>query len=119
MPVPVVVAGYLPQLRERIEEVRRISTDEVQVRLKVADRLFGMRERTRGQVLHLRQHCEQVAEVIPLAGLADGQPQVPRERNQFLEDGTQFGEEGGQVLGRRLRRVDQRFEVVQRRPQVD
>ena len=45
--------------------------------------------------------------------------QVLGEGDELVQHRAQFGEERGEVLGRRLRRVDQRFDVVEGGAQVD
>ena len=72
MAVGVVEAGDLAELGEAVEDVRRVGAGEVEVRLEVGDRLFGVREGLGGALLDGGQGGEQFACVIRLARAADG-----------------------------------------------
>jgi hypothetical protein len=117
--VAVVGGAGLAQLGEAVEEVRRVSADEVEVGLEARDRVFGVGERPRRPLFHGRQRAEQFRRVVGEARAAGGKAKVFEDRDGFREHRAEFSEEGGEVLGRRLRGVDQRFDVVEGGAQVD
>ena len=67
MAVGVVVAGDLAELGEAVEDVGRVGAGEVEVRLEVGDRLFGVREGLGGALLDFGQGGEQLGGVVGLA----------------------------------------------------
>ena len=83
--VAVVVAGDLAELAEAVEDVRRVGAGEVEGRLEVGDRLFGVREGLGGALLHRRQEAERFGGVVGEALAVDAEAEVLEDRHRFGE----------------------------------
>ncbi len=117
--VGVVVAGDLAELAEAVEDVGRVGAGEVEVRLEGDGRFLGVGEGPAGALFDRRQGGEQFGAVVGEALAGDAESQVLEHRHGLGQHRAQFGQERRQVLRRRLRRFEQRFDVVERGAEVD
>ena len=118
--VAVVGSADLAQLGEAVEEVRRVGADEVEVGLEAGDRVFGVGE------CPARRAARTAGSVPSSSAVSLAKPWRRTVRRRFLKTGTAFestgrnsARKGARFLGRRLRGVDQRFDVVEGGAQVD
>ena len=111
--VGVINGGDVAEPAERGQQVGGVGTEELEGRLGIDHRLDGRLDRGVGGLAERHQLRCGIGEVVVLALLVDGEPEVLEDGDALGDDGVQLAEEAGEVLRRGPGSLDQWIKVVE------